>query len=590
MPSDTDGNVTMQEQSEESVDQQSSETLASSTSAALLTRTVTSLSSNPPQVDPITPSKLLPIGKMSLFSKTSSELKEQEEDEDDDDDDEDSKKIKSLQERGMNMFSSNLDEDWDAPPRPPALLEEPLLVENKRRFVLFPIQYHNIWKTYKNAEARFWSAEELELSDDVDEWDKLSGKEKAALLHCFGLLSLPMEPVVSRLSDEIQIPEARCFFGYFIMQKNIHIELFNVLLDVFQKDEEAKEFLIESVAQQPSNSKKTAWIQTNLTESERSFATRVFALAVFCEIFNTAAMTIVFHLGAPKPEDPAASTLTKTPLPGSKPASLPTSATATPAKSTVGLMGPPMSVGANSNHNMIMATPRTPAAIVAAAAATLPKPILPGVIHGLAKMHADHSRYVQFCRVLLSHCVNPVAPSVAQGMVTDAVEIEMECAREVVAMAGGNLRLDGRDVVLADVENRIREVGERLLTEFGVGRSVAERARLAAAAASASASRMGTPMTGVTTAGFGGVGSTSNIGSVASTPVAGGVNGARRQGGMVMEWVDVLLQAEKKKDEKEAFHVAGSGTGGSGAGGSGGANVGSAAATPQAVNTKPMFR
>ncbi|KAJ3065191.1 Ribonucleoside-diphosphate reductase subunit M2, partial [Podochytrium sp. JEL0797] len=128
------------------------------------------------------------------------------------------------------------------------LADEPLLKANNKRFVLFPIMYSKIWLAYKNAEAKFWSAEEVEFFEDADDFAKTSAKERACIQHALAAMSVNDllagdEPLISRLSDEIQVPEARCFFGFQIMQKNIHAEVLNVLLDVFSKSPEDKEYL-----------------------------------------------------------------------------------------------------------------------------------------------------------------------------------------------------------------------------------------------------------------------------------------------------------------------------------------------------------
>ncbi|KAJ3415380.1 Ribonucleoside-diphosphate reductase subunit M2 [Chytridiales sp. JEL 0842] len=309
------------------------------------------------------------------------------------------------------------DEDWDAPAKEPEALPEPLLVPNNKRFVLFPIQYHDVWTSYKNAEARFWSAEEIELSEDVDGWETLSGKEKAAIRHAIIVFStndmLEGEPIISKLSDEIQIPEARCFFGFQLMQKNIHAELFNLLVDLFHGDNEEKEIIFNTVRGLAPVSKRQAWIQRHLTESRKPFATRLAAFAVHNMIFNNAAATILMHLAAP--------TL------------------------------------ANARDRP-----------------------MPGMIHGLAKVDIDHNRYVKFGKTLLNHCANKVTQSVMQELVMEAVNIEKEMAQELLGAVGGvttgtaaafsasmSLTICGSDVSLAKLSARVEMVADQLMTIMG---------------------------------------------------------------------------------------------------------------------------
>ncbi|KAJ3277930.1 Ribonucleoside-diphosphate reductase subunit M2, partial [Borealophlyctis nickersoniae] len=182
----------------------------------------------------------------------------------------------------------SLSDDWDAPPATQAAVrnvkDEPLLKENPKRFVLFPIQYHEVWQAYKNAEARFWSAEEIELSDDSEGWDVLPGKERAFITHAISLIAandhLMGACVVSKFSDEIQIPEARCFYGFQIMQRNIHAELFTVLLEMFI----------------PSTSRKAAWIQRYITDSADHFSFRLLSLAIYVSLLHASTYAAIFHL------------------------------------------------------------------------------------------------------------------------------------------------------------------------------------------------------------------------------------------------------------------------------------------------------
>nr|KAJ3423105.1 Ribonucleoside-diphosphate reductase subunit M2 [Polyrhizophydium stewartii] len=131
--------------------------------------------------------------------------------------------------------------------------DEPLLKPNPRRFVLFPIQFHDVWQAYKNAEANFWSAEEVEMSDDLDDFESLSRKEQSFILQAVSSLcvgsGVATETILSRFSDEIQIPEARCFFGFELMQKNIHGELCTVVLDMLSPTEQQRDDLVDVILQ-----------------------------------------------------------------------------------------------------------------------------------------------------------------------------------------------------------------------------------------------------------------------------------------------------------------------------------------------------
>lgn len=114
-----------------------------------------------------------------------------------------------------NVIDFNLSlEDWDGQKK--AYPEEPMLIENSKRFVLFPIKHHDIWTLYKTAEAKFWSAEEIEFSDDVAHFSDLSGKEQSTMMQILIILAtndaLIGPSVVAKISHDIQSPEARCIF------------------------------------------------------------------------------------------------------------------------------------------------------------------------------------------------------------------------------------------------------------------------------------------------------------------------------------------------------------------------------------------
>ncbi|GKT87962.1 ribonucleoside-diphosphate reductase small chain [Colletotrichum tofieldiae] len=120
-------------------------------------------------------------------------------------------------------------------------LDEPLLQENGQRFVLFPIKYHEIWQMYKKAEASFWTAEEIDLSKDLHDWNnKINEDEKYFISHILAFFAasdgIVNENLVERFSGEVQVPEARCFYGFQIMMENIHSETYSLLIDTYIKE------------------------------------------------------------------------------------------------------------------------------------------------------------------------------------------------------------------------------------------------------------------------------------------------------------------------------------------------------------------
>merc|ERR1712226_1603452 len=128
---------------------------------------------------------------------------------------------------------------------------EPLLMENPRRFVILPIQYGDIWQMYKKAEASFWTAEEVDLSKDLGHWETLKDDERYFIKHVLAFFAasdgIVNENLVERFMKEVQVPEARCFYGFQIAMENIHSEMYSLLIDTFVKDKDEKHELFNSL-------------------------------------------------------------------------------------------------------------------------------------------------------------------------------------------------------------------------------------------------------------------------------------------------------------------------------------------------------
>ncbi|KAJ3271308.1 Ribonucleoside-diphosphate reductase subunit M2 B [Terramyces sp. JEL0728] len=181
---------------------------------------------------------------------------------------------------------------------------EPMLAENHSRFVLFPIQYNDLWQYYKNAEAKFWTAEEVDLHDDLQGFQALEGKAKAHVIQLLSLLctvgSTYDAAIPSKFSNEIQIPEARCFFGFQIMQQNIHAETVSLLLDMLTVDqEEYRTDTLELVSKLTSVGRKMSWVEKYLTDTDDHFSKRLLAYIVYLGIFQSTLFTLIFHLAGP---------------------------------------------------------------------------------------------------------------------------------------------------------------------------------------------------------------------------------------------------------------------------------------------------
>ncbi|XP_028675149.1 ribonucleoside-diphosphate reductase subunit M2-like isoform X2 [Erpetoichthys calabaricus] len=180
------------------------------------------------------------------------------------------------------------------------LQDEPLLRENPRRFVVFPIQYHDIWQMYKKAEASFWTVEEVDLSKDLKHWEKLKQEEKYFISHVLAFFAasdgIVNENLVERFSQEVQITEARCFYGFQIAMENIHSEMYSLLIDTYIKDPNEREFLFNAIETLPCVKKKAEWALRWIADQDSTFGERVVAFAAVEGIFFSGSFAAIFWL------------------------------------------------------------------------------------------------------------------------------------------------------------------------------------------------------------------------------------------------------------------------------------------------------
>ncbi|KAK6350046.1 Ribonucleotide-diphosphate reductase (RNR), small subunit [Orbilia brochopaga] len=183
----------------------------------------------------------------------------------------------------------------------PEEADEPLLVENKKRFVLFPIKYHEVWQMYKKAEASFWTAEEIDLSKDLADWhNRLNDDERYFISHVLAFFAasdgIVNENLVQRFSNEVQIPEARCFYGFQIMMENIHSETYSLLIDTYIKDSSQRNYLFDAIETIPCIRKKADWAIRWIEDDKSTFAQRLVAFAAVEGIFFSGSFAAVFWL------------------------------------------------------------------------------------------------------------------------------------------------------------------------------------------------------------------------------------------------------------------------------------------------------
>ncbi|MBK5285223.1 MAG: ribonucleotide-diphosphate reductase subunit beta [Bacteroidia bacterium] len=175
---------------------------------------------------------------------------------------------------------------------------EILLEENKERFVLFPIRYPKIWEMYKKAEASFWTAEEIDLSQDQKDWDKMNDGEHHFISHVLAFFAasdgIVNENLAVNFMKEVQLPEARCFYGFQIMMENIHSETYSLLIDTYIKDNTEKTRLLHAIDTVPCVKKKAEWALRWIGNG--SFAERLIAFAAVEGIFFSGSFCSIFWL------------------------------------------------------------------------------------------------------------------------------------------------------------------------------------------------------------------------------------------------------------------------------------------------------
>lgn len=175
---------------------------------------------------------------------------------------------------------------------------EPLLEENKNRFVLFPIQHNDIWQMYKQEEASFWTAEEIDLSADASDWEKLNDGERHFVSHVLAFFAasdgIVNENLAQNFLKEVQYPEAKCFYGFQIMMENIHSETYSLLIDTYIKDPKEKDKLFNALETVPCVAKKGEWALRWIGNG--TFTERLIAFAVVEGIFFSGSFCSIFWL------------------------------------------------------------------------------------------------------------------------------------------------------------------------------------------------------------------------------------------------------------------------------------------------------
>ncbi len=175
---------------------------------------------------------------------------------------------------------------------------EPLLQDDPNRFVIFPIKHNDIWEFYKKAEASFWTAEEIDLSQDLKDWEKLNDGERHFISHVLAFFAasdgIVNENLAENFVKEVQYAEAKFFYGFQIMMENIHSETYSLLIDTYINDPKEKDHLFNALETVECVKKKGKWA-LKWIESE-SFIDRLIAFAAVEGIFFSGSFCALFWL------------------------------------------------------------------------------------------------------------------------------------------------------------------------------------------------------------------------------------------------------------------------------------------------------
>ncbi|MDG2343350.1 MAG: ribonucleotide-diphosphate reductase subunit beta [Flavobacteriales bacterium] len=194
-----------------------------------------------------------------------------------------------------NLDQVNLNKDLDEN----LVVEEPILKENPNRFVLFPIQHNDIWEMYKKQEASIWTAEELDLSPDLIDWEnKLNDDERFFIKHVLAFFAasdgIVNENLAENFLSEVQYTEAKFFYGFQVMMENIHSETYSLLIDTYIKDTKEKNYLFNAIETFEPVKKKADWAMRWIDNG--SYAERLISFAAVEGIFFSGSFCSIFWL------------------------------------------------------------------------------------------------------------------------------------------------------------------------------------------------------------------------------------------------------------------------------------------------------
>ena len=179
-------------------------------------------------------------------------------------------------------------------------LSEPLLESTDERYVMFPLQYADIWELYKKQVDCFWRAEEVDLSKDLTDWAKLTPDEKHFITMVLAFFAasdgIVLENLALRFMGDVQVAEARSFYGFQIAMENIHSEMYSLLIDTYVNDSVEKDRLFHATSNFPCITKKADWAKKWIADHRSSFASRLVAFAAIEGIFFSSSFASIYWL------------------------------------------------------------------------------------------------------------------------------------------------------------------------------------------------------------------------------------------------------------------------------------------------------
>ena len=177
---------------------------------------------------------------------------------------------------------------------------EPLLQPDENRYVMFPIQYNDIWEMYKRSIDSFWHTGEISLAQDLNDWNKLNEDEQNFIKMILAFFSssdaLVTDNLGTRFMNEVQPSEARAFYAFQIAIETIHSEMYSILIDTYIKDSDEKTKLFQATQNYPCIAKKFNWAQKWLNDKRSGFATRLVAFALVEGLFFSSSFAAIYWI------------------------------------------------------------------------------------------------------------------------------------------------------------------------------------------------------------------------------------------------------------------------------------------------------